>query len=192
MLVPRKDQPPRNSCLHQTQAMLPFRHLTVALVAASVFGALPANADSGVLMAGQTLSQVCMGCKVHQCWWCKRASQLSAPASLGVWYSKAPSHNQMQRSHRCRVHTQGTPLPSADGASVLILGSDGNLVLYNTLAQQLYGNFYASTIFASGTAGKGRAPYHLTMQGVRSPSLLALLPWHSAYPSLPLAWLLCG
>lgn len=105
---------------------------------------------------------------------------------------EAPFSQPDARCHRCSVHTQGTPLASADGASVLILGSDGNLVLYNTLAQQLYGNSYASTIFASGTAGKGRAPYYLTMQGVRSPGLLALLPWQSAYPSLPLAWLLCG
>ena len=62
---------------------------------------------------------------------------------------------------------QGTPLPSADGASVLVLGGDGNLVLYNTLAQQLYGNSFASAIFASGTNGRGTAPYSLVMQNVR-------------------------
>ena len=62
---------------------------------------------------------------------------------------------------------QGTPLPSADGASVLVLGGDGNLVLYNTLAQQLYGSSFASTVFASGTSGRGAAPYQLIMQNVR-------------------------
>lgn len=46
-----------------TQAMLQFRHLPSALLAASVFGVLTAYADTGVLSAGQTLSQVCMSCR---------------------------------------------------------------------------------------------------------------------------------
>ena len=105
--------------------------------------------------------------------------------------SVSPLYQSDARSIGCGARTQGTPLPSADGAAVLILGSDGDLVLYNTLARQLYGNSYASTIFASGTSGKGTAPYHLIMQGVRCPSCCALLPaWRSACPSAPLAWLL--
>ena len=62
---------------------------------------------------------------------------------------------------------QSTPLPSADGASVLMVGGDGNLVLYNSLAQQLYGYSFPSAIFASGTYGRGTAPYSLVMQNVR-------------------------
>ena len=78
----------------------------------------------------------------------------------------------------CLLCMQGTPLPSADGASVLVLGSDGNLVLYNTLAQKLYGNSFASAIFASGTSGRGTAPYSLVMQNVR-PSHTPRLKGHA-------------
>ena len=54
-----KDQPPKGPPACSTQAMLQVQYLTATLLVASVLGALPAYADSGVLLAGQTLSQVC-------------------------------------------------------------------------------------------------------------------------------------
>ena len=179
--------------------MLLVQYLTVALLATSVLevrvsstayalsDAVVKAGSSGVLLAGQTLPQVCMRSRSLLVLPSKGCVKPGPPATTVIDAQTGMSYDVW-----CALRTQGAPLLSGDGSAVLLLGGDGNLVLYNTLAQQLYGYSFPSAIFASGTYGKGTAPYSLSMQNVRTPTLHALMPGLPATTSCMVALLVGG
>ena len=62
---------------------------------------------------------------------------------------------------------QGETLSSADSRVFLTVQADGNLVLYNRQAYDLYGATQAAAIWATGTWGAAPSPFALIMQPVR-------------------------
>ena len=153
--------------VHSHNSMLLAKHHVLLALLASSLVAIATAQGNGTLTAGQALPQVgaCGARSPH-------ATCGVPSASMGPLHASTICTPTPGIATDSPLGPQGQALYSKDGRAYLLAQSDGNLVLYSAQVAKLFGQSFASAIWASATYNTNTpGPFTLFMTMV--PGILA-------------------